>query len=185
MSRHTFNKEMVVIGLLAIILAILATADAAPLVNSVGKATTTFMTTTTRRYSIHCVSPHLYETLKKTRGGATLVDSDDEYDSEEDEYDDQEEEEDVVLTKSAVAAAAKAKSKKTKVSKKAVSASLSRSKTASISKKKKISVLRKIPYIVKACMNPFTVMSMTKAYFASLFNVNYLEEVSAMDGWVV
>jgi hypothetical protein len=36
--------------------------------------------------------------------------------------------------------------------------------------------LLKMPYILRALLNPFTVMSMTKSYFASLFNIDYMKE---------
>lgn len=35
----------------------------------------------------------------------------------------------------------------------------------------------RIPYLLKVILNPFTIMSMTKGYFASLFNIDYLQEV--------
>ena len=41
-------------------------------------------------------------------------------------------------------------------------------------------LIKKIPYIVRALANPFTVFAMTKGYFASLFNIDYLQEVSAL-----
>merc|ERR1719444_147546 len=46
------------------------------------------------------------------------------------------------------------------------------------SRKRRKSLLKifRLPYVVRAFLNPFTVASMTKHYFASLFNVNYLEE---------
>ena len=37
----------------------------------------------------------------------------------------------------------------------------------------------KIPYIVRACLNPFTVIAMTKAYWQSLFNIHYMEDDAA------
>lgn len=139
-------------------------------------------------------------------GGRSYDDSDssdyEESESEsESEYDDEseEEEEEVVavvaapkrkskLSKSAVLAAKKAKSKKTSASKKALSQSLS-SSSSSIKKKKvpvkaaaapvrksRGGITKKIPYIIRAFMNPFTVLAMTKGYFASLFNIDYLQE---------
>ena len=35
-----------------------------------------------------------------------------------------------------------------------------------------------VPYILRACLNPFVFVQMTKSYFASLFDINYLKEVS-------
>lgn len=100
--------------------------------------------------------------LLRISGGA-FEDSDDEYDEMESD-----EEEEESLTKSAVAAVKKAKKKKTKAVTKAVSKSLS----SSSSKKS----MFKIPYIFRALLNPLTVLAMTKAYFGSLFNINYLDE---------
>lgn len=109
------------------------------------------------------------------RGGARRVYDDDEYDSDVDEYeyDSESEEERVVkLSKSTRKAVAKSKSKKAAVMKKAVSAGLAQTKP----KKQKASLLKilHVPYILRACLNPFTVLAMIKAYFASLFNIDYL-----------
>lgn len=92
---------------------------------------------------------------------------------DEDEYDsDEEEKEDIVMVNSAVKATQKTKAKKTAAVKETVSAKLS------VKKPKKPSLVKRfVPYIVRACFNPFTVMTMTKAYFASLFNLDYLAEV--------
>lgn len=122
------------------------------------------------------------------RGGSDLdesgeYDSDDEEEVEEDiiieddedEYDSEveEEEEDVVMVKSAVKASQKARAKQTAAVKKTMSEKLSVKKT------KKPSLVKKfVPYIVRASLSPLTLLAMTKAYFASLFNLNYLAEVS-------
>jgi predicted nucleotidyltransferase len=119
--------------------------------------------------------------LYSIRGGD---DGDDETDlSDFDDYQESDEEEKEIeeeiekLSASAKKVIEKSKEKKKAKVKQTVSESLSRSK----SKKKKgsgTSVLKKIPYIVRAFMNPFTVFAMTKGYFASLFNIDYLQEVS-------
>ena len=109
------------------------------------------------------------------RGGA-IEDSDDAYDLDESEFeeeDDSEDEDDVKLSASAVAAARKAKSKESKQSKKKVNASLKKS-----TKKKRSSPLKKVPYILRAILNPFTVFAMTKGYFLSLFDIDYMKQVS-------
>lgn len=99
-----------------------------------------------------------------------IIEDDDEYDSEE------EEEEDVVMVKSAVKATQKAKAKKTAAVKETVSAKLS------VKKAKRPSLFKRyIPYIVRASLSPATLIAMTKAYFASLFNLNYLAEDSSQD----
>ena len=129
------------------------------------------------------------------RGGATLA-ADDEYDSEEyDEYD--EESEDEREAAAALAAAAKAKAMKKAAKKAALSASTVKAAAKAKSKKSKDAVnvklaaspsarssrsrspLLKIPYIVRACLNPFTVIAMTKAYWQSLFNIHYMEDDAA------
>lgn len=111
-------------------------------------------------------------------------DESDEYDSEEveediiiendeDDYDsEEEEEEDIVMVKSAVKASQKAKAKKMAAVKETVSAKLSTKKA-----KKPSLIKRYVPYILRASLSPLTLLAMTKAYFASLFNLNYLAEV--------
>lgn len=130
------------------------------------------------------------------RGGATLA-ADDEYDSEEyDEYDEESENEEEAAA--ALAAAAKAKAMKKAAKKAALSASTVKAAAKVKSKKSKDAVnvklaatsarrsssssrspLLKIPYIIRACLNPFTVIAMTKAYWQSLFNIKFMEEESA------
>lgn len=111
------------------------------------------------------------------RGGARRVS--DEYDSDVDEYDSESEEEERVvrLSKSTRKAAAKSKSKKAAFVKKAVSSGLSETKPT----KQSASLLQilHVPYILRACLNPFTFLTMTKAYFVSLFNIDYLVEDSS------
>jgi len=114
-----------------------------------------------------------------SRGGA--IDLDVEYDVDEyDSEDDVEVDEDVKLAASAVAAVAKAKKKKADAAKKAMSRAILESKLAmevkKTKKKKSRSILKKIPYILRAFVNPFTVLAMTKGYFASLFNIDYMSE---------
>eukprot|EP00339_Tiarina_fusa_P015761 CAMPEP_0117032824 /NCGR_PEP_ID=MMETSP0472-20121206/23504_1 /TAXON_ID=693140 ORGANISM="Tiarina fusus, Strain LIS" /NCGR_SAMPLE_ID=MMETSP0472 /ASSEMBLY_ACC=CAM_ASM_000603 /LENGTH=210 /DNA_ID=CAMNT_0004741579 /DNA_START=68 /DNA_END=701 /DNA_ORIENTATION=+ len=93
--------------------------------------------------------------------------------SDEEEYEEEEEVLDPKLAKSAQSSAAKQKARATATAKAAISAKLDKP-----SPKKKSSLLKifKIPYIVKALVNPFVVWQMTKGYFASLVNLNYLEE---------
>jgi hypothetical protein len=124
------------------------------------------------------------------RGGSDDSDQDnsDEYDSEEMEEDiiieddeveyddDTEEEEDIVMVKSAVKASEKAKAKKTAAVKETVNAKLSAKRA-----KKPSLVKRYVPYIVRASLSPLTLFAMTKAYFASLFNLDYLAEDSSQD----
>jgi hypothetical protein len=109
--------------------------------------------------------------IQSIRGGDS--DNDSEYDEFVEESDD--EDEIVRLSASAKKAMEKAKTKKKAEVKKSVSASLSKTKVKK-SKGTSTSVLKKIPYIVRALMNPFTVFAMAKGYFASLFNIDYLQE---------
>ena len=98
------------------------------------------------------------------RGGAIDDDSDDE--SEESE------ELDTSLASSAVKSAVKKKEEAATAAKKAVKKAVN----TKLAKKKSGGGLR-IPYILRACLNPLTVFAMTKAYWASLFNLEYGKEV--------
>ena len=137
------------------------------------------------------------------RGGATVVDSDDEEEESEDEsedededevaaaVDDEEESEDeeeeeeevaaklktVKLASSTVKKAAKTKSK-VAASKKAsvnkvLKEELKTTKHAAKKKKRGLMKIFSVPYIIRACLNPFTLFAMTKAYWASLCNLDY------------
>lgn len=115
------------------------------------------------------------EIIKMIRAGADVDIDSEAYDTEYDEYDEEEEEEDEIdekLSKAAEAAMEKARKKKAEETKEKIAA-------VAKSRKRRKSLLKifKLPYVVRAFLNPFTVASMTKHYFASLFNVNYLEEV--------
>mmetsp|Transcript_450 Transcript_450/g.594 ORF Transcript_450/g.594 Transcript_450/m.594 type:complete len:224 (-) Transcript_450:892-1563(-) len=136
---------------------------------------------------------HDLNRILSIRSGAFADDSDSDFDSDSDyqsndEYDsEEEEEEDVKLSASAVKAMNKAQSQKKKAAKIQVSQSLATAKTSkkkvSPKKHKAANVLTKtkskglrVPYLLKAFLNPFTVITMTKGYFASLFNIDYLKE---------
>ena len=129
--------------------------------------------------------------LHVPRGGRIIdddEDEDDEYDYEDDEEDDEEEE--INITKSLKAstkkASSKAKKQKATSTKKIVNESLSKKKKSATTVKKTKRKLFHIPYILKAMLNPFTVFAMTRGYFASLFNIDYLQEVGEeMNGYVV
>lgn len=121
------------------------------------------------------------------RGGAADEYDSDEYDSE---YDSDEEEEEPIVTKakklatSTKSATQKKALKQTAVknaalkSKVSVAMASSSSSSKAVAKKKGI-YKRFVPYIVRACLNPFTLVAMTKAYFVSLMDINYLnKEVS-------
>jgi hypothetical protein len=123
------------------------------------------------------------------RGGAEVEDDDEDVEDEDvegedvhDDTDDEKEEKaekeegqkmDPKLTKSAMLSTIKMYTKKAAETKEVVSTSL---KVKKSTKKGSFIKALELPYFVRACMNPFTVFAMTRAYFASLFNLNYLKE---------
>jgi hypothetical protein len=130
-------------------------------------------------------------------------DESEDFDDEEEEEDDEEEEEvdtvatgdvsnknkqakdsklDPALTAAALKSAEKVQKKitaeKTTSAKSKVNEKLSASTATSPKQKKKSSSsslgkLLRVPYIVRAILNPVTLFGMTKAYWASLFNLDY------------
>lgn len=110
------------------------------------------------------------------RGGAEDSDDDsseDDSDSESEAEENGEEEEKYALDAKLVASTLKKNAQiKAKTSKEAVNVKLA------LPKKKKKMKLFRLPYIVRACLNPFTVMKMTVAYWKSLIDFNYGKEVS-------
>jgi len=126
--------------------------------------------------------------LSIQRGGSNdVVESDYEEDVElelsdtEEEEEEEEEEKQKILSKSTVSAAQKIKKKKiaqaTSQSKAKVNTALLQKTNKKKKRKTSVSLFKKlhVPYIIRACMNPFTVIAMTRAYFASLFNIAFLE----------
>ena len=112
------------------------------------------------------------------RGGAAAVDVDEEDFSEiesSEEEDEVEEEVDPKLAKSALSAASKAKAKAKTAAKAAVSSTLQATAAPKKTKKSGIMKLFTIPYIIKACLNPVVFIQMTKGYWASLVNLDYLK----------
>lgn len=109
------------------------------------------------------------------RGGA-FVDSDEEYDS--DEYDSDDEDEPIVAKAKKLASSTKNKVQKAKGA--AAKAKVSVAMASSGGGDGGLGGLYRhyVPYIIRACLNPFTLLSMTKGYFISLFDINYLREVS-------
>jgi len=153
---------------------------------------TTFVRTTSPTAFLSSDSSTVSQSLLRQLRGGDLDDADaateiefESSDEEEDEESDDEEEEEASLAKSAKAATAKVQAKAQDA---AVSAAKSSLKTAlqakkaqskkSISKEEAggIMSLFTIPYIIKATLNPVTFMKMTKLYWSSLFNHNYLKE---------
>ena len=87
--------------------------------------------------------------------------------------------------KSASKTKAKAISEKVQTAKKAVDAQLSETKPPSVKKaaiKQPRRRLFKLPYIVRALLNPFTALAMTKAYWASLVDLNYMQRQQPQQG---
>ncbi|CAJ1930493.1 unnamed protein product [Cylindrotheca closterium] len=103
-----------------------------------------------------------------SRGGAAAVVDAEMSDIESSDYDEEEEEEEEETLVKAT------QKKVTKAAKKAVASGLAASKP----KKKKSRGLKlfSLPYILGAILNPFTLIQMTKGYWASLFDLNYLKE---------
>jgi len=130
-------------------------------------------------------SQNIHQLKNIPRGG-----DDDEYDSEEydsDEYDSEEEEEvEPIVTKTKKLASStknvvqtkKRKEVKSKV-KVALSSSSAKSKSVSSRSNNGGGIYKRyVPYIIRAVLNPFVLMRMTKSYFVSLCDINYLKEVS-------
>eukprot|EP00529_Nitzschia_sp_RCC80_P027433 CAMPEP_0113459520 /NCGR_PEP_ID=MMETSP0014_2-20120614/10495_1 /TAXON_ID=2857 /ORGANISM="Nitzschia sp." /LENGTH=246 /DNA_ID=CAMNT_0000351107 /DNA_START=79 /DNA_END=819 /DNA_ORIENTATION=+ /assembly_acc=CAM_ASM_000159 len=154
---------------------------------------TTFVRTTSPTAFLSSDSSTVSQSLLRQLRGGDLDDADaateiefESSDEEEDEESDDEEEEEASLAKSAKAATAKVQAKAQDA---AVSAAKSSLKTALQAKKAQskksmsskedaggIMSLFTIPYIIKATLNPVTFMKMTKLYWSSLFNHNYLKE---------
>lgn len=129
---------------------------------------------------------HDLKPLIVLRGGSEIEDEDYDHaegdDSDADNEDDIETENedneegqkmDPKLTKSAMLSTIKVSAKKAAATKETVSSTL---KVKKSTKKGSLIKALQLPYFVRACMNPFTVFAMTRAYFASLFNLNYLKE---------
>jgi len=102
--------------------------------------------------------------MNRVRGGSLAIDVDIESSDEEETED---EEEAPSLTKATKKAATKAVKESVAVAMK------------STQKKSRISTLGnffKLPYIVKACLNPVVFLKMTSGYWKSLYNINYMNE---------
>jgi hypothetical protein len=134
-------------------------------------------------------SSRLQKQLHLFRGGAASDEYDaDEYDSEYDS-DEEEEVEPIVTNAKTLATSTKSATQKKALKQTAVKTAALKSKVSvamasssstsskAVTKKKGV-YKRFVPYIVRACLNPFTLVAMTKAYFVSLFDINYLKEVS-------
>jgi hypothetical protein len=117
---------------------------------------------------------------------AETVDDDEDDLEVKDDEDEEEEEAEVSPKKESVkldaslAAAALKSASKAKVSqqasvKKAVNIQLKAKAVSKTSRR----IFPRIPYILRASLNPFTLLAMTKSYWASLFNLNYLQQQTA------
>jgi hypothetical protein len=76
------------------------------------------------------------------------------------------------------ASAVKSSQKSTKVQ---VAAVMAKTKVVHKRKKRRTKSLLaalSVPYVLRAFLNPFTVFAMTRCYFASLFNIHYMTDVS-------
>lgn len=136
--------------------------------------------------------------LERLRGGASsaaaagaidveIESSDDEVEVDDDDEDEEEEVEaaDNKLAKAAQEAVSKVKSKASRAATQAAKAAVTSKlrATAVSSTTKKNSSSKKLgwtkffhtPYIIKACLNPFVFIEMTRAYWVSLFNIQFLD----------
>ena len=128
----------------------------------------------------HHHNTYIHKILQVRGGGG----NDDEYDSDEEKV----EEEPIVTktkrlsssTKQKVQRAKSAQVKsKVKVAMMSSSSSSAKKSSASAGKQNNRSLYKRfVPYIIRACINPFTLLAMTKSYFVSLCDINYLKEVS-------
>ena len=138
--------------------------------------------TTSNIQQQHHHNTYIHKILQ-VRGGGN---DDDEYDSEYDSEEEVEEEPIVTKTKRLSSSTkqkvqrAKSAQVKSKVKVAMMSSSSSSAKSSALAGKQNNRSLYKrfVPYIIRACINPFTLLAMTKSYFVSLCDINYLKEVS-------
>jgi len=118
----------------------------------------------------HCSSfPYL---MNRIRGGSMEIDVELESSDEETDIDDDEEK--------TTALATATKKSASKSAKKSVAAAMKSSKKkSSFLGSFKLGRFFKLPYIVKATLNPVVFFQMTAGYWKSLYNVNYLTENAA------
>jgi len=115
----------------------------------------------THRYSNLMLDETGVDFLLHIRGGSSVIDVEIESSDEEETDDEEEAPELAKATKKAV----------TKAVKKSVA-------TAMKSPPQKSNIFRflKLPYIVKACLNPVVLFQMTAGYWKSLYNIDYMTE---------
>jgi len=104
--------------------------------------------------------------MNRVRGGSAAIDVDIES-SDYEETDDEDEEEAPSLVKATKKAA-------TKTVKKSVAAAIKSPQKQSSSLS--LGKFFRLPYIVKACLNPVVFFRMTAGYWKSLYNINYMTE---------
>jgi len=123
--------------------------------------------------------------LLSLRGGdddddaSSAIDIDIDVDDIESSDEEEDEELDPKLAKAAQAASVKVKTATKKAAVQATKAAVASSLSSTKKKKTKSGLMKffRIPYIVKACLNPFTFWQMTAGYWKSLIDLNYLEEM--------
>uniref|UniRef100_A0A7S1YH44 Uncharacterized protein n=1 Tax=Grammatophora oceanica TaxID=210454 RepID=A0A7S1YH44_9STRA len=103
-------------------------------------------------------------------GDASTLAADEEDEYDEYEEDEEDEELDPSMVNSMLKSSRKSKAKAAAAVKAEVSSQL---KSKTTKKQSRRSIVSHIPYIIRASLNPFTVLAMTKAYFQSLFNFNF------------
>ena len=115
----------------------------------------------TQQQGLTTLKDNGFDIAMRIRGGAVAI----EIESSDEEETDDEEEEDVPKIAKATKKAAK------KAVKKSVAAAMKPKK-----KKSSLSNFFRVPYIVKACLNPVVFFQMVGGYWKSLYNINYLAD---------
>jgi len=117
------------------------------------------------QHSLSTFDGNAVDFMNSIRGGSSVIDVD--IESSDEEETDEEGEEAHLLGKATKKAA-------TKVVKKSVAAAMK--STQETPKFPKLGNFFKLPYIVKACLNPVVFIKMISGYWKSLYNINYMSE---------
>lgn len=119
------------------------------------------------------------------RGGDSDSDSDSDYDEESETESEEDDEASAGLSAIPATLTKATRKAATKAVKTSVATAMKHTMTKKKKKKKNnnsvITQYLRIPYIVKACFNPFVFYQMTKGYWSSLFSHNYLNDLKDTD----
>jgi len=121
----------------------------------------------TREHSPSTFGGNIVDAMNSIRGGASVIDVDIESSDEEEMDDDDVDDDEGSLGKATKKAASK-------VVKKSVAAAMKSSQATPIFSK--LGNFFKLPYILKACLNPVLLSKMVSGYWKSLYNINYMSE---------